>query len=63
MQKYYYNGPVMQFDKCFVPNWHGETTASSEKKARTNLIYQCKQQYGLSITAKLSLPGKLIRPT
>lgn len=59
MQKYCYNGPVMQFNKCYLQNWRGETIAPTEKKARTNLIYQCKRQYGLSIAAKLSLPGKL----
>mgnify|MGYP001030872850 FL=1 len=59
MQKYSYEGPVMNFDRCYISNWRGETTASSEKKARSNLIYRCKREHGLAVNARLSLPGKL----
>lgn len=59
MQKYFYEGPVMNFNQCFISKWKGETTASSEKKAKSNLIYRCKQENGLAPNAKLSLPGKL----
>lgn len=43
MAVYRYDGPVMEFDKCISNRWQGETTASSEKKARSNLAYQFKK--------------------
>lgn len=33
--------------------------APSEKKARSNLMYQFKKQAGLDIGSRISLPGKL----
>lgn len=33
--------------------------ASSEKKARSNLMYQFKKQAGLDIGSRISLPGKV----
>lgn len=59
MAKYIYDGPVMEFDKCIADHWKGETIASSEKKARSNLTYQFKKQNNRLAGAKIALPGKI----
>lgn len=59
MKVYSYRGPVMVFDKCVEHYWTGETTAASEKKARSNLAYQYKKEMGLIPQTKVSIPGKL----
>ena len=59
MNVYSYRGPVMVFDKCVEHYWTGETTASSEKKARSNLAYQYKKEMGLIPQTKVSITGKL----
>lgn len=59
MAKYVYDGPVMEFDTCIANRWKGETVASSESKARTNLAYQFKKKNHRNATAKITLPGKL----
>ena len=43
MAKYLYRGPVMEFDRCIVNNWTGQTEAPSEAKAKSNLSYQFKK--------------------
>lgn len=58
MNKYTYNGPVMMFGR-WVANWKGETMADSEKKAKSNLIYQYKKKNKLVPSAKVNLPGEL----
>lgn len=58
MDVYIYSGPVMKFGK-WIGNWTGETSAVSEKKAKSNLIYQYKTKYGLLPSAKIDLPGKV----
>lgn len=58
--KYSYNGPVMIFDQCVTNHWHGETRAVSERKARSNLLYQWKRDHGFAINSKVSLPGRVI---
>ena len=62
MAIYTYDGPVYQFGKCVDPRWKGETTAVSEKKARSNLAYQWKKERNLIasvgpvvLTAKLKI--------
>ena len=60
MNKYIYNGPVMEFDRCIANQWTGETIAVSEKKARANLTFRYKQENGKTNRAKISLPGKII---
>lgn len=60
MNRYSYNGPVMEFDNCVQHNWKGETMAVSEKKAKSNLTYQWKKQHGRSASTKIRLPGKLM---
>lgn len=60
MQTYYYNGPVMEFNKIIANHWSSKTRAVSEKKARCNLAYQFKMEYGRIPRSKITIPGKLI---
>lgn len=57
---YSYDGPVMEFDRCIANNWRSTTYAVSEKKARSNLVYQFKRDNGKAPTARISLPGKIV---
>ena len=57
--KYTYDGPVMEFDRLLADHWKGETMAPSEKKARSNLIYQFKNQNSRIVGTKITLPGKI----
>ena len=57
--KYTYDGPVMEFDRLLADHWKGETMAPSEKKARSNLIYQFKKQKSRIVGTKITLPGKI----
>lgn len=57
--KYTYDGPVMEFDRLLAGHWKGETMATSEKKARSNLIYQFKKQNSRIVGTKITLPGKI----
>lgn len=59
MERYVYDGPVMQFDRCIMNRWQGTTCASSENKAKSNLIYQFKKQNNILPTAKITLAGKV----
>ena len=61
MDLYSYEGPVMLFNNCVANRWKAETYATSEKKARNNLIYQYKKATGKTADAKIILPGKIIR--
>ncbi len=58
-QSYYYEGPVMYFDKCILSTWKGYTYAESERKAKSNLAFRYKQAYGLAPTANITLPGRI----
>ena len=58
-QRYAYDGPVTQFGKIINWNWYGETAAVSDKKAKSNLIFQYKEQYDFKPYAKIELPGKV----
>lgn len=58
MYKYYYDGPVMIFEKCVSNRWRGETVAPTNKKALCNLSYQYKTQNKLCATAKVKLSNK-----
>lgn len=60
MNKYAYNGPVMEFNTCIMSNWKGETMAVSESKARTNLAYQFKKSHNRVASSKITLPGKVV---
>lgn len=57
--KYYYDGPVMEFDRLLADHWTGETMAMSERKARSNLIYQFKKHNSRIVGTKITLPGKI----
>ena len=60
MNLYFYDGPVLKFDKIVANHWSAKTLAESEKKARSNLAYQFKMQYGKVPRSKITIPGKLI---
>lgn len=60
MNRYSYNGPVMEFDNCVEHHFKAETMAVSEGKARTNLIYQWKQKNKKPVDSNVRLPGKII---
>ena len=59
MKTYFYDGPVLEFDRIIANHWRGSTIAVSEKKARCNLAYQFKMEYGRVPRSKISIPGKL----
>ena len=59
MNKYVYDGPVLEFNKLIAEHWKGETMAVSESKARSNLAYQFKKSHGRVVLTRLSLPGKI----
>ena len=57
--EYSYDGPVMEFNRIVTNKWSSVTRASSEAKARSNLIYQYKKQFGKAPNSKITLPGKI----
>lgn len=59
--RYSYDGPILQFDKIISPRWTGETYATTEAKARSNLTFRYKRDHGLDSNAKITLPGKIER--
>lgn len=59
MNKYSYKGPVMRYDRCVEDNWKAETVAPSLAKARSNFMYQWKQENGYIQRIKIELPGKI----
>lgn len=60
MNKYSYDGPVMEFDRCIANRWKASTYAVSEKKARSNLTYQYKKRNNKLPNTMITLPGQLI---
>lgn len=58
-ERYTYEGPVRSFDDVVSSRWKAETWATSEAKARANLVYQYKRDHGLSRSAKITLTGKI----
>ena len=56
---YSYDGPVFFFGRCVDEYWNSETYAASEKKARSNLTYQYKQENGYLPNSKITLTGKI----
>lgn len=59
MNKYSYEGPVMEFDRIINPKWISTTYAQSEAKARSNLAYQYKKANNKTANCKITLPGKI----
>ena len=58
--KYVYDGPVMEFNTCVADHWRGETVATSESKAKSNLAYQYKKQNNRIAGTRVTLPGKIV---
>lgn len=56
---YVYKGAVMMFDRIINQYWEAETTATSEKKAKSNLAFRYKKMNGLEPTVKITLPGNV----
>ena len=56
---YVYKGAVMMFDQVIDQYWEAETTATSAKKAKSNLIFRYKKMNGLEPTTKITLPGQV----
>lgn len=59
MNLYVYDGPVLEFEKCIANRWTASTRAVSEKKARSNLVYQFKTKNNRLPNTRIALPGKL----
>lgn len=59
-KKYRYEGPVMCQDYCIEEKWEGVTSAVTEKKAKSNLIYRWKKQHGYAPIFPISLPQSLV---
>lgn len=60
MDRYRYEGPVMEFGRCIADRWTAETLAVSESKARSNLIYQFKSKFNRAANSRITLPGKIV---
>ena len=60
MNQYMYDGPVMEFDTCVANRWQGSTYAASEKKARSNLVYQFKKKTNRIPNTRITLPGNVV---
>ena len=61
MNQYMYDGPVMEFDTCVANRWQGSTYAASEKKARSNLVYQFKKKTNRIPSTRIQLLRTSIR--
>ena len=59
MYLYMYSGPVNKFGLTVHSHWKGYTYAVSEAKARSNLTFQFKKEFGMTPNTKISLPGKV----
>ena len=51
-KQYIYDGPVMSFGR-YIAWFKGITMAESERKAKSNLMYQFRRKNGLGNTYKL----------
>lgn len=60
MNRYDYEGPVMEFDRCIDSKWCGTTYAPTAKKAKSNLAYQYKMKHNKCANTKISLPGEVM---
>ena len=60
MNRYEYEGPVMEFDRCVADRWSGTTYALSVKKAKCNLAYQYKKANNKCANTRISLPGEVV---
>lgn len=55
-----YEGPVLYLGNVIQRYWCAATYAVSDKKARSNLVYQYKVEHGLPINASIDLPGVIM---
>lgn len=55
---YKFKGGIYCHDR-FICNWEGQTYATSQGKARSNLAFQARQTLGLAAGASLRLVGQL----
>ena len=60
MNTYEYDGPVFLFDQLIASKWYGQTRATSEAKAKSNLEYQYKKKHGYLPNAKIHLKGEIV---
>ncbi len=60
MNRYTYDGPVMEFETCVSNRWKASTCAVSENKAKSNLAYQFKKNNNRVPSSRITLPGKLV---
>lgn len=57
-----YAGPVYLYDRIILNNWHANTIAASINRAKVNLEYQYKKEYGLASTSNIQIDiNKIIR--
>ena len=59
MDEYFYNGPVLEYDRLVVNNWKASTRAVSKSKALSNLSYQYKKKYNRIPGTRITLPGSI----
>ena len=59
--KYSYDGPVEDAvtGRCVTRQWRSETHAVSKDKARSNLMFQYKKEFGLERNVRVRLPGEI----
>ena len=60
MNRYMYDGPVMEFNICVANRSQGSTYAASEQKARSNFAYQFKKKTNRIPSTRITLPGKVV---
>lgn len=59
MDKYIYDGPVLEFDRLLADHWRAETIAVSKSKAMSNFKYQFKKDHNRLVSNNISLPGEI----
>lgn len=59
MDKYIYDGPVLEFDRLLTDHWRAETMAVSKSKAMSNFKYQYKKDHNRLVSSNISLPGEI----
>ena len=59
-QCYSFIGPVELFGRCIANKWAGTTFAVSKSKARSNLSYQFKREFGYEYNVPIKLIGDIV---
>jgi hypothetical protein len=60
VKRYSYKGPVCEFGRVIASMWTAETSATSARKAKSNLAYRFKRDNNKIPTTKIELPGKVV---